>query len=41
MDKETLTGDEIKEIISGNKKAKSNKMVKTVKKSAKKSDAKK
>lgn len=41
MDKETLTGDEIKEIVFGNKKAKADKPVKTVKKSAKKSDAKK
>lgn len=41
MDKETLTGDEIKEIIYGNKKAKTVKVDKAVKKTAKKSNAKK
>jgi len=41
MDKETLTGDEIKAIVFGNKKTKVVKNSKTVKKSAKKSDAKK
>ena len=41
MDKETLTGDQIKAIVFGNKKTKVVKNSKTVKKSTKKSDAKK